>query len=28
AAVATELPGGWRVARTAGRLRVEPGVRP
>lgn len=23
-AVATEVPGGWRVARTAGRLRVEP----
>jgi tRNA(Ile)-lysidine synthase len=23
-AVACELPGGWRVARTAGRLRVEP----
>ncbi|MCU1351190.1 MAG: tilS [Acidimicrobiales bacterium] len=26
AAVATELPGGWRVARTAGRLRIEPPV--
>jgi hypothetical protein len=25
-AVATEVPGGWRVARTAGRLRVEPPV--
>lgn len=24
AAVATELPGGWRVARTEGRLRLEP----